>query len=465
MSAEAPLLYRIARWLVRGALGIYFRRIETIGREHMPSDAPVILAANHPHSITDALVLGAAAGRPVHYLAHGGLFARPLQAWFLRQCGVIPVHRPRDDDEAGQKNQQTFAACTQLLARGGVIGIFPEGTSQEERRVQPIRTGVSRIALESEQAHDFGLGVQVVPVGLNFESARRFRSRVLLRFDKAVEASSYRERYREDPVAAVREMTEEVGSRIRRSVVNIERAELEELIKRVERRYHEHLMDRADLRIEGESEFQRRQTLLREIATAVQYFFEREPEVIWQLGAALDEYEAQLRALRVQDELIREGSRPGIRSRWMRLSVLAAIGALPGGYGLFFNYPPYRVTGPLAETLASDHTKTHYFQLWIGFAAFVIYYGLAMWWLHSLFDFGWRGGSILLASWPITGLFARVYVARLTRERRMLRYAVLTATHGAAIQQMRRLRHRLVAQMDGLLRRYLPHRARMEADS
>jgi len=41
---------------------------------------------------------------------------------------------------------------------------------------------------------------------------------------------------------------------------------------------------------------------------------------------------------------------------------------------------------------------------------------------------------------------------------------VLTATHGAAIQQMRLLRQRLVAQMDELLRRYLPHRAKMETE-
>jgi hypothetical protein len=134
------------------------------------------------------------------------------------------------------------------------------------------------------------------------------------------------------------------------------------------------------------------------------------------------------------------------------------LGAAPGLYGLIFNYLPYRITGPLAKALSSDPTKTHYFQLWIGTLAFAVYYAVAM----LLLWLWWRPGRVvmwvLLASWPIFGLFARIYASALVRERRLLHLAILSATHGAALQQVRRMRQRLVAEMDALLQHYLSSR-------
>lgn len=456
--SDVPVFYYLARAILRVALGIYFRRIERVGNERVPEDGPVIFAANHPQSITDALVLGLAAGRRVHYLAHGGLFRSRLQAWLLGQCGVIPIYRPSDDEDAGEKNENMFAACTRLLERGGAIGIFPEGTSQDEPHVMPMRTGVARIALESEAEHEFGLGVVVVPVGLSFESREHFRSRVLVRFDKPVAAQTFREEYQQNEPGAVRGMTEEIGRRIRRSVVHLERTSLEGLVDSVAQTYEEHLMDRADLRIEGESPFQKRQTLLREIARALDHFQERAPARVQELADRLDVYRQHLRDMRVDDEMIREGRRPDIRARWIRWAFAALLGLPLGAYGLLFNYLPYRITGPLAAHLAPDETKRHYFQLWVGAALFVLAYFFALWFGYAALDLRDRGLTIFMLSLPLAGLFARFYTRLVRRERKMFRYAGLTATRGAAIAKMRRLRREVVDEMDRLLEQYLPER-------
>jgi 1-acyl-sn-glycerol-3-phosphate acyltransferase len=453
----SPPIYRLALPLVRVALTLYFRSIESVGRPHLPPSGPALLAANHPQSITDALVLAVACERPVHYLAHSGLFRRRPVAWFLHRCGVIPIHRPSDDASAAARNVHAFSACFELLERGGVIGIFPEGSSRDERRVQALRTGVSRIALEAEARHGFGLGVLIVPVGLNFESTRRFRSRVLVRFDVPIPASAYLERYAADPVDAVHELTQEIGTRIRRSVVHLERNELRELIERIESFYHEHLLDHPRLAIEGGTDFQRRQTLLRGIASAVDALYERRPDRLWHLRAELETYDGQLRRLRLNDELLRNHSRPNVGTRALRLVLLALLCA-PALYGLIFNYLPYRVTGPLAARATRDATKTHYFQLWIGTLAFAAYYGAAMLWLVWRFDPTPLARWALLLSWPLSGLLARLYVLAVARQRRLLRLSVLAATQGAALQRLRRLRQRLVAQMDSLLRHYLANR-------
>ena len=202
---RTPLLYRFNRLVVRLGMRAYFRDVEVTGRSRIPTAGPVIFAANHPHSITDSLVLGLAADRMVHFIAHSGLFRNRLQAWFLRNSGVVPVHRPRDDAAASDRNLTMFATCFRILGDGGAIGIFPEGTSAEERRVQKLKTGAARIALGAEEQAAWQLGLTLVPVGLNFESSTRFRSRVLVKFGKPLLpgrlATGIRSRSRRRPVS------------------------------------------------------------------------------------------------------------------------------------------------------------------------------------------------------------------------------------------------------------------------
>ena len=94
----------MSRVVCRAALGIYFRKLEISNVDRVPAAGPVILASNHPQSVTDALVLGTSAGRMVHYLGHSGLFENRLRAWVLRNLGVIPVYRKQDVKGAAAKN-------------------------------------------------------------------------------------------------------------------------------------------------------------------------------------------------------------------------------------------------------------------------------------------------------------------------------------------------------------------------
>src|SRR5438067_4777957 len=76
-----PLVY----WLVRGVLQPFFHlyfRLSRIGREHIPAEGPVIVAANH-RSFLDPFVIGCMVRRPMYYVAKKELFHNRLQAWFL----------------------------------------------------------------------------------------------------------------------------------------------------------------------------------------------------------------------------------------------------------------------------------------------------------------------------------------------------------------------------------------------
>src|ERR1035437_5894848 len=108
-------MYEVMRWIVRLALGFYFRRIERFHAERVLGAGPVLFASNHPNSLTDSFVIGASVPRKVNFVATAQLFSlRPLR-WLLTRCGVIPINRLNDDPRAMRTEADTFEACFRVL--------------------------------------------------------------------------------------------------------------------------------------------------------------------------------------------------------------------------------------------------------------------------------------------------------------------------------------------------------------
>src|SRR5437588_9216348 len=83
----------VVYWIVRAVLEPFFHvyfRLARIGREHIPAEGPVIIAANH-RSFLDPFVIGTMARRPMYYVAKQELFRHRLQAWVLSALGAFPV--------------------------------------------------------------------------------------------------------------------------------------------------------------------------------------------------------------------------------------------------------------------------------------------------------------------------------------------------------------------------------------
>ena len=157
-----PLLYRSLRGPMHAVLRRWFGlRIE--GREQLPARGPYILAANH-HNYLDGVVLAAAVPRAIAFLVMPRVWrATPLHPPLHRRLGSIPLNLERPDVGALRR-------ALEVLERGGVIGIFPEGPFSVRGRLEPGLPGVALLALRS--------GVPVVPAGIRgtFEAlhGRRF---------------------------------------------------------------------------------------------------------------------------------------------------------------------------------------------------------------------------------------------------------------------------------------------------
>ncbi|TFK29910.1 glycerol-3-phosphate O-acyltransferase [Coprinopsis marcescibilis] len=85
--------------------------------------------------------------------------------------------------------QEMYRHVYQALKNGGSIGIFPEGGSHDRTDLLPLKAGVSIMALGA-MASDSTVQVKIVPVGLSYFHAHRFRSRAVVEFGAAIDIPS-----------------------------------------------------------------------------------------------------------------------------------------------------------------------------------------------------------------------------------------------------------------------------------
>ncbi len=118
---------------------LFFRyRIE--GETNLPDTGGVVLASNHNYGI-DFIVLGATARRQVYFMAKAESFEiHPLLSAFLRNTGVFPVERTKQDIGA-------LRTAVKTVKDGHILGMFPEGTRSRDGQLQRGKTGTARIAI------------------------------------------------------------------------------------------------------------------------------------------------------------------------------------------------------------------------------------------------------------------------------------------------------------------------------
>ena len=222
---------RLLQGLARLVLRIFFRRLEIEGREHVATDRPVLVVANHVNSLIDAVLLVAALPRMPRFLAKSTLWQMKPILPFLKLGGVIPVYRRQDEGVDPSKNAETFAKSHETLAAGGMIALFPEGKSHNEPELQPLKTGAARIALDTEDR--FGpLALTLVPAGLVFDAKESFRSRALVRFGVPIVPEPPREGEDAKDFERVRRLTAAIDEGLRQVTPNYDSWEEARLLER-----------------------------------------------------------------------------------------------------------------------------------------------------------------------------------------------------------------------------------------
>jgi len=149
------MFYWLMKYVVIGPIVKAIWRPWIVGRRNIPAEGAAILASNHL-SFVDSVFLPLMIDRPVAFLAKSDYFTgKGLKGWstrmFFKATGMIPIDR-----SGGKASEASLNTGLQVLGRGDLLGIYPEGTRSPDGKLYRGRTGIARMALE---AH-----VPVVPV-------------------------------------------------------------------------------------------------------------------------------------------------------------------------------------------------------------------------------------------------------------------------------------------------------------
>jgi 1-acyl-sn-glycerol-3-phosphate acyltransferase len=152
-----PWVYWPIRLVIQTFCHVYFR-MRRMGRWQIPRHGAAIVASNH-RSFLDPFVVGTMAKRQMYYVAKREIFEmHPVIAWLMSSVGAFPVSR-------GYGDKEMMETARQLLDRGEVVLIFPEGTRRRPGPLGKPRRGCALLALEC--------GVPVIPVAVNGTEAIR----------------------------------------------------------------------------------------------------------------------------------------------------------------------------------------------------------------------------------------------------------------------------------------------------
>ncbi|MDR9468809.1 1-acyl-sn-glycerol-3-phosphate acyltransferase [Marinospirillum sp.] len=464
-------LYRILRYLLRLLVHVYFLRVDSSSQDKVPATGPVILAANHPSSILDSVLLTTELSRPVSYLAKSELFRSPLLARIYTSLGAIPIQRGQGEAAKRTAFQQVF----QRLEEGKCVGIFPEGRNSPHLQLANLRSGTAQMALEVEANNEYQLGLVVVPVGINFQNRELFMSSVLLRFGEAVRVADFADLHQRDPQEAILQLTRHLEQRLRQEANHIEDLRLSQLIEDLGGVYQQAINNRPldeapptgrwqqlkswflgwirprqitpeDLKELFEGRSQLNQALSR--ASLL------EPELVDDLSQRVNRHKDHLRQFKLRDALDQNFAQP-LKERFMRLRMtLYALGMAPLAlYGLIHNLLPWLVARFFGKRFHDEALRTFaYFG--VGVAAFLGTYLLFGFWLWRFTDRNLTGSLIYLATLPPTGLIALHYRGRITQYRHKILVRTFLRKRESLMQKLEDERQSIIRQLEKLHERY-----------
>ena len=204
---EIGQLQRPIKAVLRPAFNFAWR-VTIEGAQNVPLSGGTIIAPNHL-SVLESFFVPCSLPRRITYVGK----AEYLDDWKTKTLfpamGMIPIDR-----RGGEHAQAALDAAADVLRRGELFGIYPEGTRSRSGDLHKGHTGMARLAMETNSP--------IVPVGLlgtlavqppDAKFPRPFRD-VLIRFGEPISPDRYSDRLGDR--LALRQLTDEVMWEIRR---------------------------------------------------------------------------------------------------------------------------------------------------------------------------------------------------------------------------------------------------------
>lgn len=173
------MLYKLLLLPARLSLYFYCRKIAINKKDFLHLKGPLLIAANHPNSFLDAIILSSLFKEPIYSLARGDAFAGKFYSKILASLNMLPVYRVSEGVENLDHNYTTFEACQQLFKENKIVLIFSEGRCINEWHLRPLKKGTARLAIAAWMEN---VPLKIIPLGINYSSFKTFGKIVHLNF-------------------------------------------------------------------------------------------------------------------------------------------------------------------------------------------------------------------------------------------------------------------------------------------
>jgi len=137
-----PVLYQSARYPLILFLR-YFFRYSVKNREMIPHSPPYFIVSEHKNYL-DPFFIAAAVHHPISYMTTFEVYRSPGLRWLMKRLFSIPKRRFRPDCASIRK-------MADIIERGGVIGLFPEGERSWTGETQNFKPEVLKLFLKKHE--------------------------------------------------------------------------------------------------------------------------------------------------------------------------------------------------------------------------------------------------------------------------------------------------------------------------
>lgn len=430
------MLYRILKILIGLGIKLYYREIKVIHPERLNVKGAKIIIANHPNTLIDAWIIAFICKEPIYYMTKGTFFGTRLKRWILGSLGMIPINRSVDGRTSGVSNTDSFEMCYRVLEQGKTLVVFPEGNSEQERLLRNLKSGTARIALQTELRNKGKLGLQIIPLGLVYSQAEKFRSSALVKVGKTIDPIPYLNEFEEDSLKAAKKLT------------NVFKASLVELLVDSESKEQDVLTDQIvevlSIQSLGKKQVEEDVALMKEVYQSLNEIQRSDINKLDEIQSLTKKISWQINQLEVKSYFFDRKYRSWMFVRQSIQSILALLIGLPIFiYGLLHNVVPFKLTDLGLPKIVKD---VEYY------APMAVLFGLI---LYPLNYTGWlylTGSFIEIELWmkfvyflsmPLSGMFAYSFLQYYKHVAYKLRFIVLMKTKKSVINSIKDDRDRL----------------------
>lgn len=476
----APVQSRAYPWiqlLLRTAVNLFFRHVEVGGVRNIPAHGGGLVISWHPNGLVDPGLILTQCPRPVVFGARHGLFRYPLLGPLLREVGTVPIYRAIDmggDASAESRqaaNRRSLEVLAERVAAGSLSALFPEGVSHDEPGLQALRSGAARVYYRARQLVGSVPPPAILLVGLHYDDKQMFRSNALVTFHAPLvlppelDVTPTGDVDSDEVHELARRLTAHIEATLREVVYATESWELHDLMHRTRRLVRAERAHRAGAD-PGRTTIGERVLGFARVRAGYYALMQRDPERVAALRQRVAQYDADLRAMQLEDyDLDRP---PPLRSKW--IAVLLGLQIL----GVFFLLPPLVVLGYLVNLptalgliaiakLAARKLKDEAtVKLLVGMIAFPLTWiatgvlaGLGHHQLHLGFpripDTPWLAGVTVAVLGALGGAAALRYLSLARETARAVRVRLTRRGATRAVARLRRERDKLFDELVALV--------------